>query len=204
MEAAERLPVVRQVLSRIDQGGARAARWSVHLKTGALTRGLMHLLVTGLIENSGRWLAAWARKHDVTDHASFLETRGRIESGAISPGPRLTRMFEGLSEFVEHRIYQGAWWKGVSSRARRVLGGLHDALAGDPLLAEDYTLLRFREENGGPFLRDLQREELQREIGARYRGNASYRRLIVDHIAGMTDLFAVSEYERILGPSPGA
>ena len=80
------------------------------MKAGAIYMGLMHLLVTGLIENTRRLLDGWAKKNDITTHEAFLGARDRIDPATVGLSPRLLKMFLGLTGLVERRIYQGAWW----------------------------------------------------------------------------------------------
>jgi dGTP triphosphohydrolase len=86
------------------------------------------------------------------------------------------------------------------SRAARILGGLYRTLRDSPTVADDYLLLRFKQEEGTPYLRDVAPVDLAAEIGRRYRTNAAWARLVADHIAGMTDPFAIAEHERMVGP----
>jgi len=196
----ERLPIVKELIRR--EGIPRAQRGGLHVRAGSLYRALTHMLVSVLIQNSRRGLDAWMRTHRVTTHGEFLDNRDHVAAGTIALSARAARLFEGLTGLVQRRLHHGAALRGVATRARHIISGLLETLTVDPRLAEDYVLIRFREENGGSYLRDLSGPDAEKEIRRRYRGNARFARLIADHIAGMTDLFAVSEYERLLGPHP--
>jgi dGTP triphosphohydrolase len=158
------------------------------------------MLVTSIIHGSRRSLKTWARAGGVETHDDFLAARPAVACGTIGLTPAVRRLYDGLRTFVSRHLNQGAWLSGVAARARHVIGGLFRALNDDPRLADDYLLLRFKEEHGGRFLRDVPAEAIDAEIARRYRGHARYMRLVADHIAGMTDMFAVAEYERLLGP----
>jgi dGTP triphosphohydrolase len=165
------------------------------------------MLVAGIIHHSRGKLKAWSRVHSIESHESFIEARSRVEEGTIGLSARGRRLVDGLEDFVDRNLHQGAWLRGVASRARRLIAGLFRALTDDPRLAEDYLLLRFKEDCGGPYLRDIPLDDMEKEIARRYRGSARFKRIVVDHIAGMTDMYAVSEYERLLGAfraGPGA
>ncbi len=108
-------------------------------------------------------------------------------------------MFDGLRKFVARNLHQGSWLRGIAARSRHLIGGLYGVLKDDPRLAEDYLLVRFKKEAGGPYLRDVAAEEIDAEISRRYAGNPMFNRILADHIAGMTDMFVVTEYERLLG-----
>ena len=196
-----RLPIVAELNRKVP--GTRGGRGGLHMKAGTLYRGLTHMLVAGLIQNSRRAIESWVRANNVVVHEDFWKARGRVTRGVTLPA-RTARMFAGLREFIERRMHQGAALRGVAARARHIIAGLFNALAADPRLAEDYLLLRFREENGGAYLRDLTGRQAEREIRQRYLGSHRFARLVADHIAGMTDLFAIAEYERLLGPFAAA
>lgn len=196
-----RLPIVSELDRKVP--GTRGGRGGLHMKAGTLYRGLTHMLVAGLIQNSRLALESWAHAHGVTAHEDFWKARPRVIRAVMLPA-RAARGFAGLREFIERRLHQGAALRGVAARARHIIAGLFETLTADPRLAEDYLLLRFREENGGPCLRDLTGREAEREIRQRYLGSVRFARLVADHIAGMTDLFAIAEYERLLGPFAAA
>ncbi len=196
----DRLPIIAEL--RRKAGIPKSPRGGRHLRAGAFYRALTHMLVSGLNQTARRGIAAWCRARQVTTHEEFLAARADVPAGTVALEGRAARLFEGLARFVDRRLHQGAALRGVAARAQHVLGGLFRTITGDPRLAEDYVLLRFREEQGGPYLRDLAGRAADAEIRKRYRGNARFARLVADHIAGVTDLFAVAEYERLLGPHP--
>jgi dGTPase len=206
MDAVEALPIVKELLRRIEivspgpRRPRRARRGGLFMRANVINRGLTHMLVTGIIHHSRRALRDWARAHKVDSHEAFLDARPTTPAGLIGLTPRGRRLFDGLRDFVARNLNQGAWLSGVGARARHLIAGLFAALEGDPRLADDYLLLRFKEECGGPYLRDVDPADMETEIARRYRGSVRFRRLVADHIAGMTDMFAVSEYERLLGP----
>jgi dGTP triphosphohydrolase len=79
-----------------------------------------------------------------------------------------------------------------------VLLGLFAAYQADPTLLEDHVLLRFKELAGVRFLRDLPREKIDDEIASRYRPDVRFARLLADHLASMTDVYALNEHARLL------
>ncbi len=206
MDAVETLPIVKELSRRIEIVSpgpgrpSRARRGGLFMRANVINRGLTHMLVTGIIHHSRRALRDWARAHKVDSHEAFLDARPTTPAGLIGLTPRGRRLFDGLRDFVARNLNQGAWLSGVGARARHLIAGLFAALENDPRLVDDYLLLRFKEEYGGPYLRDVAPADMEAEIARRYRGSTRFRRLVADHIAGMTDMFAVSEYERLLGP----
>jgi dGTP triphosphohydrolase len=66
----------------------------------------------------------------------------------------------------------------------------------------DYLLLRAAEELELPYLRDLPLKRVAAVVGERYHACPGFARLIVDHLAGMSDRFALEEYSALQLPSP--
>ncbi len=201
----ESVPIVRELYRRIKQapspaGKGRIGRSPLFRRANAINRGLTHMLVTGIIQHSRRALDRWSRAEAIESHEAFMAARPRLAGRTISMSARGRRLFEGLREFVARNLHQGPWLRGMAARARHLIGGLYQALMDDPRLAEDYLLVRFKKESGGPYLRDVAAAEIDAEIGGRYAGNPRFSRILADHIAGMTDLFLVTEHERLLGP----
>ena len=205
----ESLPIVRELLRRIDvdagrrQGPARRpGKGGLLLRASAINRGLTHMMIASIIHQSRRALKAWMKERRVSSPETFLAARPQIRPGTIGLTPPVAKLHDGTRAFLARSLHQGAWQSGVAARARNLLGGLFRALTADPRLADDYVLLRFKEEAGGSYLRDVNPGDLEAEMDRRYRGNPRFARLVADHIAGMTDLFAVSEHERLVGPVP--
>jgi dGTP triphosphohydrolase len=174
------------------------------MRANALNRGLTHMLVTSLIHHSRAQIRAWARKAGVESHEGYLEARPRLPAGLIGLTPAARALYDGLCDYVARHLHQGAWLSSVRARAAQLIAGLFRALTEDPRLAEDDLLLRHKEECGGRYLRDVPPREMDMEIRRHYRGHPRFARLVADHISGMTDLYLISEHERLVGPfQPG-
>jgi dGTP triphosphohydrolase len=96
----------------------------------------------------------------------------------------------------------------MDGRGRRILLGLFAAYHADPTLLQDHVLLRYKEIARVSFLRDLPERVVEKEVAARYRGDGRFVRLLADHLAAMTDAYAVAEHAELLAmgavPIPGA
>lgn len=192
----ERLEAVRQLRRKL--GGRYPTRGSRFTKANAIHRGLVHLLVTGTILASQRALARWRERNGVDSPEAFRAVRDRTvrgdEIGAAAAG---IRMIEEIEAFLEARVRRGRTADQVEASGRRMLLGLFAAYQADPTLLEDHVLLRFKQAAGRRFLRDLPRDEVEGEIAARYRSDPRFVRIVVDHLAAMTDAFAAVEHARL-------
>ena len=105
-----------------------------------------------------------------------------------------------LEAFVEAQVYRSFTVSRLDARARTFIRGLFAAYYRDPLQLDNYVLLRYRRAHGGTYLRDLPGNRVTEEVETRYHGKPEFVRLIADHIAGMSDSFALKEYERLFLP----
>ena len=89
----------------------------------------------------------------------------------------------------------------LTDRARKVMAGLFRAFWVAPLNLPSYVLLRARDELGFPYIRDLPMAAVAREVRDRYHASSGFLRLVVDHLAGMTDRYALEEHRSLEQPA---
>jgi dGTPase len=191
----ERLRAVRELKKKL--GSRYPQRAGRFMKANAVHRGLTHLLVTGAILGSQVALARWRQKHKIETSRRFAEVRddavtGR-EIGWTRGGEPLLVDLEG---FLEARVHRGSEADRVEARGRRAVLGLFAAYFADPSLLDDHVLFRLKELAGVRYLRDLPREEREREVRA-YRSDPRFTRILADHLAAMTDAYALAEHARL-------
>lgn len=197
VEQVERLRPVTDLRRKLGaKWRPRAGRF---MKAAAIHRGLTHLLVTGLFLHSSRTLDAWARRHGVDAPRRFLEIRdAAVQGGEVALSEAGTRRLAELEAFLEARVHRGRDADRAEGRARRVLLGLAAAYHYEPGLLEDHVLLRFKEASGRPFLRDVPRAARAEEVARHYRPDPRFVRAVADHVAAMTDSFAIAEHARLM------
>jgi dGTP triphosphohydrolase len=168
------------------------------MKANAIHRGLTHLLVTGAILGAQQSLAKWQTKHKVTSHARFVSLRDEAVTGGEIGWARFgSELVSDLERFLEGRIHRGRDAEQIDARGRRVLLGLFAAYFADPGLLDDQVLFRMKELAGVRYLRDLPLKSREREARA-YRSDPRFSRLLADHLAAMTDTYALAEHARLL------
>ncbi len=207
VDEVERLRAVQELRKKL--GARYRTRAGRFVKANAIHRGLTHLLVTGAILGSRATLARWAERHGVDSPERFDAARDEaIRGGEIAPTPAGARLLDDLEGFVEGKVHRGAEADRVEALGRRVVLGLFAAYHADPGLLDDHVLLRFKEIAGVPYWRDLPRETREAEAARRYRPDGRFARVLSDHVAGMTDGYALAEHARLLAmgavPIPSA
>jgi len=181
----EKLQAVHQLKKKLGSGyRPRASRY---MRINVIHRGLIHMMVTGAVLASGRALQRWLKRSDD-------EIKG--DEIGLPPGGR--RMLEGIERFLEARVRHTHAAALMDGRGRRVILGLFASYHADPLLLPDHLLLRFKELARVPFLRDIPVVAVEKEIASRYRGERRFVRLLADHLAAMTDAYALAEHARLI------
>lgn len=193
----ERLQAVRALRRKL--GARYRERASRFVKANEIHRGLTHLLVTSAILATAQSLQRWAKRHRVRDPESFHRVRDRaVSGGEVQLGAAGARLLEDLEGFLGATVRRGAAADRVAARGRRVLLGLFAAYYADPTLLDDHVLLRFKEVAGVRYLRDVARDNVEEEVARRYRGDPRFARVLGDHLASMTDAYALVEHARLL------
>ncbi len=192
----ERLRAVKELRKKL--GARYPHRAGRFMKANAIHRGLTHLLVTGAILGTQRTLAKWQAKHKVSTNVRFHEVRDEAVAGRevvwTLGGDELVL---DLERFLDARVHQGREAEEVEARGRRAVLGLFAAHFSDPGLLDDHVLLRMKEFAGVRYFRDLPRESREREARV-YRADPRFTRILADHLAAMTDAFALAEHARLL------
>ena len=192
----ERLRAVRELKKKL--GARYPQRGGRFMKANAIHRGLTHLLVTGAILGTQQALAKWQTKHKIASHSRFLELRDEAVTGVEVTWTRGGGdLLSDLERFLEGRIHVGRDAEQVEARGRRALLGLFAAYFADPGLLDDHVLFRMKDLAGVRYLRDLPRKSREREARA-YRSDPRFTRLLADHLAAMTDTYALAEHARLL------
>jgi len=199
VEEAERLPLVR---STIDQLGPsyRQAR-SSFLKAATLQRALIHRLVADAVRTTAQRLAAFGEAHKLRNRADWQAALPELGYEAVSFSPDLAPAFAELKGFVYQSIINHQLVNLQDHRAQLVLAGLFRAYYMNPLTLPPYVLLRFAELSGRPYLRDVPFGQAQEEIRLHYHPDPRFVRVLVDHLAGMSDRYALSQWETLYHPT---
>ncbi|MGE5235674.1 MAG: dGTP triphosphohydrolase [Acidobacteriota bacterium] len=198
LEEIERLGAAQAVIARAaERYTGEKRRWR---RAALLQRGLIHLLVTDAIQTSARNIRRIVDRFGVRDHEGWLAIADRIPAAAIAFSRQATPLFVELKAFIYRFIINHQEVNRQDHRAKLVITGLFRAFHSNPLTLPTYVLLRTHEETGRPYLRDLPIPEIPSEVERHYRKSPQFVRIVVDHLAGMSDRFALEEYEALYHP----
>ncbi len=199
LEDVERLAAARRVISESGPGYADERPWD---RQNTLVRGLIRLFVGDVVATSAARIGAFCERHGISSHDDYVTRAREVSQTTVWFSAEVEQLFTELKSFIYARIINQAPVSRQDWRARRVLTALFGAFWKEPSVLPDYLLLRAAEELDLPYLRDLPLQRVAAVVGERYHACPGFARLIVDHLAGMSDRFALEEYSALQLPSP--
>jgi dGTPase len=195
LERFERLDLLRELKRKL--GGRYQRARSRFMRLNVIHRGLTHLLVTDAIRQSEASLASWARREKIDTTERYHQRRGALPPAAVGPSETVAALLGDLEALLDSKLAGSRAVMRSRHRALMVLGDLFRAYYTDPAVVDDYLLLRFREAKNLRYLRDVPAAEREQEVARRYRGSVTWVRMLCDHLAGMTDGYALSEHRQL-------
>ncbi len=200
LERVLSLPIAKTVAEALGSPFAVAPDGTV--KRAMLIRGIIHLLVTDLITASRASIERWLSERRITTPAEFLSQRRKLPGSLVAPSKTGDRLYRELKEFIYQHIIHSHRVSQHDERARLVLVTLFSAYYRNPRLLPDDVLLRYRDLSGVAYLRDIPLKRLEAEIEANYLRKPLFLRSIADYLAGMTDSYALAEYDSMVSAYP--
>lgn len=201
LPAVEKLQLVAKAIQVL--GERYRNERSAFRRAAALQRTLIHLLVTDAVRHTAQRLAALAAENRLSDRASWQRYLASNCRELVTLSPALEPLFAELKGFIYQFIINHQEVNLQDHRAHLVLTGLFRAYYTNPLTLPPYVLLRFAEVSGRPYLREVPHGHAQQEVAAHYHSDPRFVRILVDHLAGMSDRFALAEFEKLYHPSAG-
>ncbi len=194
------LPIARTVAEALGSPFAAAPDGTV--KRAMLIRGMIHLFVTDLITASRASIERWLTERRIGTNAEFRASRRKLPASLVAPSKAGDRLYRELKEFIYQHIIHSHPVSQHDGRAHLVLVTLFTAYYRNPRLLPDDVLLRYRDLAGVAYLRDIPLKRLEAEIAASYLRRPLVLRTIADYLAGMTDSFALAEYDAMVSAYP--
>jgi len=201
LERVEELAVSRRIMDELGETCRSEERtW---LRQNRLIRGLIRLFVTDVVSNSADRVERFCSRCGIADHAGFLEHAREVSQTTVWFSREVEGLFDELKAFIYQFIINHSTVNRQDWRARKVVTGLYRAFWLNPLNLPNYVLMRARDELGVTYLRDIPITSVAGEVASRYHASPGFARLVADHIAGMSDRFALEEYRSLELPTPG-
>lgn len=202
LSEVEKLALVAQAIQILGDGYRRER--SAFRRAAALQRTLIHLLVTDAVRHTAQELEALTTGHALVDRAAWRRFWGSNPREVVGFSPAMRPLFAELKAFIYQFIINHQEVNLQDHRAHLVVTGLFRAYYTNPLTLPPYVLLRFSEVSRRPYLRDVPHGQAQEEVTTHYHPDPRFVRILVDHLAGMSDRFALSEFEKLYHPTVGS
>lgn len=175
-------------------------------RQNTIIRSIIHLLIVNVIRQSAANLEAWCDKHGISDHLDFFKNQDKIEL-CVTFNKEIQPMFQELAQFVSEKVIKSRTVRLNDESGRYFVLELFRLYYEDPTMLAWYVLEPYRREKGIQHLHDFARlrssDEVTAEIETNYKNDPDFVRLICDYIAGMSNTFAIREYERWVMPFHG-
>ncbi len=201
LEAVEKLAIIEEVIAGL--GNVYRDQPSRGRRQNLLIRGLIHNLVSDVLTATGASLERFLGAQGVTDRQAFAKCCRDLGPTTVWFSAEVAPRFRELKDFIYKFIINHPQVNRQDWRARKVVSVLFRAFWDNPLNLPSYVLLRAVDELGFGYLRDLPRPEVAAEVRSGYHSSPGFARLVADHIAGMSDRFALEEYCSLEQPSLG-
>jgi len=199
LEVVEELLVARRVMEDIGHSyHDESRRWQ---RQNDLIRGMIRLFVNDVVAHGARSLGRFKARRGIDDHDAFLAHSREVSQTTIWFSSETEKLFTELKAFIYRNIINQERIHTQDSRAREVLTALFNAFWCEPATLPHFVLRRAREELDLAYLPDLPLDRVAAEVSTRYHSSPGFARLIVDHLAGMSDRFALEEHGSIKTPS---
>ncbi len=200
LEVVEELPIARRIVDLI--GSSYREERNTWERQNTLIRGVIRLFVSDVVTTSAARIAAFLERRGITEHAGFAQHSREVSQTTVWFSSDTEELFCELKEFIYAKIINHSGVSRQDWRARKVVTALFRAYWRQPVLLPRYVLLRARDELGLPYLRDLPLGRVAAAVADRYHVSCEFARLIADHIAGMSDRFALEEFSSLEQPAP--
>ncbi|NOY53810.1 MAG: dNTP triphosphohydrolase [Deltaproteobacteria bacterium] len=198
LERLEKLELIEEVIRRIAVDYSDSHR-SFH-KQNMLVRGTIHFLVTDILLQTGRRIRAWIKKEGIRSSQDFYKKIGDLPPDLVAFSPRGKKLYGGLKNFVYREIINSYRVNRMDGRAIHFLRSLFMAYYVNPRQLQDWALLRYAQDRNESYLRDIPLTQVEKKIRALQK-EPSFLRLLCDHVAGMSDRFAMEEYRKLYLPN---
>jgi dGTPase len=166
-----------------------------------LIRELIGFFVRDVVESSALRIRTFADRHGIDDHDAFVRHAREVSQTTVALSSDVQGLFDELKAFIYQFIINHIDVNRQDWRARKVVASLYHAFWSNPLTLPSYVLLRAKTELGLGYLRDVPLAAVADEVAGRYHTSVGFARLIADHIAGMSDRFALEEYDSLEAPA---
>lgn len=200
-----KLGIVQFIVGR--NPALKSRKMSDYLRQNTVVRDLIHLLIVNVVHESARRLEEWCAEYAVSSHADFLVHQDTIDL-RVTFSDQIRPMFDELQHFVLERVIRSPMVARNDESGAYFTRELFRIYYEDPTMLAWYALESYRQVKGLPdnlhkVARFQPRDEVREHVRQHYQNDPQFLRLICDYIGGMSNTYAIKEYEKWVMPFPG-
>ena len=170
------------------------------LPLSLIVRSLIHILIVDLIENSRMLISKWKSRYNIKSSDDFYDARSEIDK-LIDFGTEINKKFKELANTINDHIINSERVNRMDGRAKKFIKDLFISYFDSPRHLPSYLLHRYEVFYGKKYLRRVPYKNVK-DVVKEFQNDKYFVRMICDHIAGMTDKYALEEHQNLYLSSP--
>lgn len=155
-------------------------------QTGKLIRTLINIFILDALKNTVDILK--------DDKFHSIKVDGIIVQNLVENSKYIRELREFISQYIHRHVVSSQEVAQLDSKAKYLIKQIFKAYYEDPRQLPDYTLNRYFNNKGKKLDRTII-EKNSKDL----KSDPEFIRVICDHIAGMTDMYAIQEYNKLYG-----
>lgn len=196
LSQVEELSIGKEIIKNLGEDYTRIR--DEFLKGNRMIRGIIHLLVTSTILTSGENMDTWSEENDVNTSEDYMGKMSALPGDLIDFSKNARDMYRELDEFLDKIKENSPIINRYNLKVKKVILRLFKTYYQNPLQLENYFLIRFKDENNLNYLRDIPSGDIEKEVERNYKNSSEFIRALIDHMLGMTDIYALKEYNNLI------
>jgi dGTPase len=156
-----------------------------------ITRGLIGVYINKLCRHSIK---------NIMTYQEEIINKGFVDKPLIKIEEDMLPLDEELKSFIDNEILNSYTVNRMDGKAKYIIKQIFKAYYENPRQLPNATLKKYHEITGKPYIRRIINKNETEKILGEMKRDQQFVRLICNHIAGMTDKYALEEYEKLYLP----
>lgn len=156
-----------------------------------ITRGLIGIYIERVCRNSIK---------NIMTYQEEIIKKGFVNKPLIEMEKEMLPLDEELRSFIDNEILNSYTVNRMDGKAKYIVRQIFKAYYENPRQLPDVTLEKYHEISGIPYIRKIASKSVTEKTLQEMKRDPAFIRLICNHIAGMTDKYALEEFEKLYLP----
>lgn len=188
---------LRLVKDVLESEGVNISELELSLEQGSgdacrcITRGLIGRYIDKVCQNSIK---------NILNHWEDFKDKKYVSELLIDLDDEMNPLDQELKSFISNEILNSYIVNRMDGKARYIVRQIFKAYYENPRQLPDSTLKSYDEISGKGYVRRISSKSQTEQVLREMKKDPAFVRLICNHIAGMTDKYALEEFERLYLP----